>query len=171
MNFTWIDWVIFGVILVSAGLSLRRGFFKEVLSVLSWAGAAFVAWAFGGVFADKLVNYIDLPSVRISIASILLFISTLLAGAFINQVVCRFVEATGFSGTDRVLGMVFGGLRGCLVIMVLVSFIAITPLKQETGWKNSILLPHFIELAHWSKAQATKIIEPILQKRDLVHPV
>lgn len=163
MSFTWIDWVIAGIIAVSALVSLKRGFFKEVLSLLTWAAAIFVAWSFGGGLADLLVQYIETPSVRTIVACLLLFIATLLVGGLINRVFAELVHATGLTGTDRVLGMVFGALRGCLLVILVVGLLSLAPLENDQAWQDSQLLPHFLLLADWSRQLVVGIVGPVLE--------
>ncbi len=168
MSFTWIDWVIVGVVVISALISLKRGFFKEVLSLLTWLAAIFVAWTFGGALAGQLKNYIETPSVQVIVACSLLFVATLLVGALINRIIYELVQATGLTGTDRVLGMAFGGLRGCVLVVVLVGMMTFAPLEQDNAWKNSVLLPHFLMLADWSKETTMDIVGPLLQESNFI---
>ena len=162
MAFTWIDWLIAGIVVVSALISLRRGFFKEVLSLCSWLAAMFVAWSFGGALALRLTDYFDTPSVRVTVACVLLFVATLLAGALVNRIIGELVRATGLTGTDRLLGMVFGGLRGCVLVVLLVGLMGFAPVQQDKAWTDSILLPHFLLLADWSKQTVFEMVGPIL---------
>ncbi len=162
MTFTWIDWLITGTVLISALISLKRGFFKEVLSLLTWLAAVFVAWTFGGALAVHFTDYFDTPSVRVIVACSALFVATLLVGGLVNRIVGELVQATGLSGTDRVLGMAFGGLRGCVLVMVLLGLMTFAPIEQDSAWKNSVLLPHFLILADWSKETVVQIMEPLL---------
>lgn len=67
----------------------------------------------------------------------------------INYLVSRLVAKTGLSGTDRALGAVFGGVRGVLMVVVLIFFVSLTPLPQEKAWKDSMLLPTFESIAAW----------------------
>ncbi|WP_263079742.1 CvpA family protein [Endozoicomonas sp. Mp262] len=164
VSFTWIDWVIAAIVAISALLSLKRGVFKEVLSLLTWLAALFVAWTFGGALAARLKDYIETPSVQVMAACAMLFVATLLVGALVNRIVSELVQATGLSGTDRLLGMVFGGLRGCLVVVVLVGIMTFAPLEQDSAWKNSVLLPHFLMLADWSKETAMHFVGPLLEE-------
>ena len=163
MGFTWIDWVIAGVVIISALVSLKRGFFKEVLSLATWVAALFVAWSFGGSLAVQLTEYIETPSVRMVSACVLLFIATLLVGGLINRIFAELVHATGLTGTDRILGMVFGGLRGCLLVILVVGLMTVAPLENDVAWKESLLLPHFLLLADWSREFVVGIVGPVLQ--------
>lgn len=163
MDFTWIDWLITGIIVISALISLKRGFFKEVLSLCTWVAAVFVAWSFGGALAVHFTDYFDTPSVRVMVACGLLFIATLLVGALVNRIIAELVQATGLSGTDRLLGMAFGGLRGCILVILLVGLIGFAPIQQDNAWVNSVLLPHFLLLADWSKQTVFGIVGPLMQ--------
>ncbi len=162
-TFTWIDWVIAGIILISALVSLMRGFFKEILSLVTWVAAIIIAWTFNGSVAQLLAPYSDTPSIRVVAASIMLFIATLLVGGLINKVFAQLVNVTGLTGTDRVLGMVFGGLRGCLLVVLIVGLMTFVPLENDVAWKDSVLLPHFLLLADWSKQTVIGLVGPVLQ--------
>lgn len=162
MTFTWIDWTITAIIAISALVSLRRGFFKEVLSLVTWIAALFVAWSFAGNLSVHLNDFIETPSIRQITASSILFVVTLLVGGLVNKVFATLVQATGLTGTDRILGMVFGGLRGCLMVVLLVGLMSFAPLENDLAWKNSTLLPHFIMLADWSKQTVMQVVGPIV---------
>ncbi|WP_462384015.1 CvpA family protein [Pseudomonas sp. Marseille-QA0892] len=151
MGFTWVDWAIIAIVVVSALISLKRGFVKEALSLLTWIVAGGVAWLFGGALSQYLVEYIEVPSGRIIAACIILFIATLLVGALINFLIGELVRVTGLSGTDRFLGMAFGAARGGLLVVVLVGLLSLSPVQQDPWWQQSVLLPHFLMVADWSK--------------------
>ena len=162
VNFTWIDWLIIGIIVISSLISLKRGFFKETLSLLTWVAAIFIAWFFGSALSVRLTGYIETPSVRVIVACVLLFIATLIVGALVNRIIGQLVQVTGLSGTDRLLGMVFGGLRGCLLVIILVGLLTLTPLERDNAWQNSIMLPHFMMLAEWSKRTVFNLVMPLV---------
>ena len=165
MIFTWVDWGIVGIICTSCLISLRRGFVKEALSLLTWIVAGVIAWMFGGALADHLVAFIEIPSVRVIAACIILFIATLVLGALVNYLIGELVRVTGLSGTDRFLGMAFGAARGALVVVVLVGLVSLAPVvEQDPWWQKSILIPHFLMVADWSKTF-------ILQMTDSWSPV
>jgi len=152
-----VDWAIIAIIALSAVISLARGFVKEALSLLTWIVAGLVAWMFGGALAEYLTPYIDTPSVRIIAACTILFLVTLVIGGLINYLICQLVRATGLSGTDRFLGMIFGAARGALLIVVAVGLLSLVPVEGDNWWRESELIPHFLLVADWSK---NMILEP-----------
>lgn len=152
VTFTWVDWAIIAIIAVSALISLTRGFVKEALSLVTWILAGLVAWLFGGALAELLAPYIDTPSLRVIAACSILFILTLLLGGLINYLIGQLVKATGLSGTDRFLGMVFGAARGALLVIVIVGLLSLAPVEADTWWRESVMIPHFLLVADWSKS-------------------
>ncbi|KHL67891.1 CvpA family protein [Pseudomonas flexibilis] len=151
MSFSWVDWAIIAIILVSGLISLKRGFVREALSLVIWIVAGAVAWLFGGALAEHLGGFIETPSARIIAACGILFVATLLVGALISFLLGELVRATGLTGTDRLLGMVFGVARGALLVVVLVGLLSLAPVQQDSWWRESSLVPHFLMVADWSK--------------------
>ena len=152
MSLTWVDWAIVAIIVVSALISLTRGFVKEALSLLTWVIAGLVAWLFGGALAELLAPYIETPSLRVIAACSILFVMTLLLGGLINYLIGQLVIVTGLSGTDRFLGMVFGAARGALLVVVAVGLLSLAPVEADTWWRESVVIPHFLLVADWSKS-------------------
>lgn len=151
MAFIWIDWVIIAIIALSSLISLKRGFVKEALSLVTWTVAGGVAWMFGGGLSHHLADYIATPSVRVMAACALLFVVTLMVGALINHVLSELIRVTGLSGTDRFLGMVFGAARGALLVVVVVGLLSVVPVQEDAWWQSSVLVPQFLMIADWSK--------------------
>ncbi|AQQ68207.1 CvpA family protein [Microbulbifer agarilyticus] len=154
----WADWTILAIIAISTLIGLSRGFVREVLSLLTWVAAFVVAMMFRDQLAPLLSNLVDTPSLQVIAAFSILFIVTLLAGAGLNMFLSAFVEATGLSGTDRVLGMVFGLFRGCIVVMALLIFApALAPVDQDSWWQQSALIPNFLEFEDRAREAAGAI--------------
>ncbi|MCP1065432.1 colicin V production protein [Serratia symbiotica] len=145
----WIDYVIIAPIGFSALMSLIRGFVREALSLLTWGCAFFVASHFYSYLAVYFTRFED-ALVQNGIAIVILFIATLIIGAMGNYVISSLVEKTGLSGTDQVLGICFGALRGVLIVAAILFFLdTFTGLSQSTDWKQSQLIPQFSYIIRW----------------------
>jgi len=152
MELNWADLAIIGIVLLSTVISLIRGFIKEAVSLATWVLAIWVVLKFTPMVAGYLVDLTDVPTLRLGAAALILFILTLIAGAVVNYIIGQLVDKTGFSGTDRTLGVVFGALRGVLVVALVVIMASLTPFPQDPWWKESYFLPIFQEKVTLYKA-------------------
>lgn len=144
-----IDWVIVAILAVSSLISLKRGFVKESLSLATWIIAFVVARAFSGHLSSLLVGSIETDSLRWILAFVILFAATLIVGALLNHLLSHIIKATGLSGTDRVLGMVFGLIRGAIIVVIVIYGLQYTLLSNDSWWKQSTLIPYFEDMANW----------------------
>ena len=150
-TFNWIDYTIIAIIALSVLISVMRGFVREVISLVVWAAAIIVSFLFYQYIAGLLVNVIHSDSVRLVVSFVGLFLATLILGMLINYLIGQLVSNTGLSGTDRVLGVIFGVARGVLVVVLLMMLTGLTPFSKEQSWQESVLVPHFQPLEDWLK--------------------
>lgn len=143
----WVDYIIIAVIGLSALIGLARGLIREVLSLGIWAGALLLAWLYHPELDARLVEWISTPSVRKGAAFLILVFAVLLAGALIGHLITSLVEKTGLSGTDRLLGLLFGGVRGGVLVAMAVFLVSITPLADDAWWGQSMLVGRFQTMA------------------------
>jgi len=152
-SFIWVDYVIIGIIFVSALIGLFRGLIKEAFSLGTWVVAIIVGIRFCQPFSNYLVDYIDVPSVRIAAAFVILLLLTLILGAMLSYLISQIVDKTGLTGTDRFAGFLFGIARGMVVIAVLILLAGLTPLPQDPWWVESTLIGPFQEFSIWLREQ------------------
>ena len=147
----WIDWVIIALIAVSTLISLKRGFVREALSLVTWVAAFIIARTFHPQMQSLLESTVETPLVRLIAAFAILFFGTLIVGAIINNMIGHLVRATGLSATDRVLGMGFGLLRGVVVVIAGIAFTRYTPLAEDTWWRTSVMIDRLAVVEDWSR--------------------
>lgn len=131
-------------------MSLRRGFIREALSLAIWGAALIISMLFQDSLAYLLEDYIDLPSLRRIVAVGILFATTLIIGSLISYLSGELIRMTGLTSTDRLLGMIFGFLRGSIVVVLIVMFLPpLLHVDKDPWWQDSLLIPHFAMLENW----------------------
>jgi membrane protein required for colicin V production len=146
---SWTDGIILGVLALSVLIGLFRGLVSEILSLVIWIAAFWVTWTFGPVVSAQLEHTIALPSLRYFVGYGACFVAVLIVGALIRFAMRRLIWSTGLSGIDRLLGMLFGFVRGVLIVTLLVFLVGLTGFTRDAWWQQSVLLPQFQGAAAW----------------------
>lgn len=146
----WPDYAILAIIAISAIVGALRGFIKEVFSLLVWATAFFVAYYFAGDLADLMVDAVTLPSARTAMGFTGIFVAVLLVGGLLNYLLGRLVESTGLSGTDRLLGGIFGAARGLVMVVAFLLVAGFTPIPDDPWWEESRTIQRMMPLVDWA---------------------
>jgi membrane protein required for colicin V production len=123
---------------------------KEVFSLVVWAAAFIIAYQYGGDIAALMDDHISLPSARTAMGFTGLFIVVLLIGGLLNYLIGRLVESTGLSGTDRLLGGVFGAARGLALVVAVLLVAGFTPIPADPWWKDSQMVQRLMPFVEWS---------------------
>ncbi len=146
---SWIDISIFVIISLSVLVGVVRGFIREVLSLLVWVLAFWVALEYTPKLADLFAGVITASSPRLVMSFVILFVVTLILGGVIGYLINKFVRKTSLSSLDRSIGMFFGLARGVVIIVVLVMIMNVTPLVRAPWWEASIFVEYFQTLLVW----------------------
>jgi membrane protein required for colicin V production len=165
MNFA--DYCILAALGLSVLMGLWRGFIAEVLALVGWAIAFWVAWRFGAQVAGKLTA-VDEPSIRLLLGYALSFLVVLLIAGIVSFVMRKLVAGSGLSGSDRLLGMVFGLVRGLVLVTVTVLLLGFTPMPRDPWWRQSQLLPTFGGYAQWLSTRLPPDVAKYLDLRGLL---
>src|SRR5690606_17725323 len=120
---------------------LLRGLVKEVLSLLAYAAAFMAAIWWGPRASGWLAFLIENDLLRTAAAYAAVFIVVLLLVGLVNLTLASLIDRTGLTPADHGLGMLFGLLRGVLIVFVLVALAGFTELPREPWWRDARLSP------------------------------
>lgn len=133
MNVT--DIFILVIIVLSGLLALIRGFVKEVLSMAGWVGAAVVTYYLFQPVVPYFRGFIAIPWLADAAAGVVIFVIALILLSGISHAIAIRVHQSNFSALDKSLGLVFGLLRGAVVVCL--AYLALAwavPADQYPPW-------------------------------------
>lgn len=136
---SWVDWSLLAVLLVSTLVGAWRGLVYELISLGAWVAAWVAASVWGGAVAAQLPLAAPGSAPRLAAGYLLTFLLVLLLGALLARLLRLLIGATPLRWIDRLLGMVFGAVRGLLLLLVLVTLVTWTPLARSPAWQGSAL--------------------------------
>jgi membrane protein required for colicin V production len=145
----WIDYAIIAVIGLSVITGLLRGFVKELIALCVWALAIWLAVTYSQTVSVWFASYISDASARSAVAFVATLIATLIVGGLFNALLSFILQRSGLSGTDRVLGMGFGLVRGLFIVALLMLVVKMTSLPYEEYRAKSSFYVLFDPLVDW----------------------
>jgi membrane protein required for colicin V production len=163
----WADYLIIGIIAVSASISLVSGFVRDAVSIVVWVAAFWLAIVFARPFSGLLARYIESAMLQVVIAFAVIFVGTLLLGALVGFLAGMLVGKTGLTGTDRAIGIVFGAARGLILAALLILALGLTRMPQEGWWRQSVMItwlqPLVCEFAVGEWMRSFTVYTPVVQ--------
>lgn len=132
-HLTEFDFTVIAILAVSLLFGLLRGLVYEVLSLMGWPIAFVLSKLFAGSIAPMMPGTQE--GIRVTLAYIVVFIAALIVWSVLSWLIYRLVKAVGLGLLDRMLGGLFGLLRGVLVILVLVWLAGLTRIPEQPFWR------------------------------------
>lgn len=129
---TGADWSLIVLIGASMLFGLFRGLFREGFSLLIWAASLLIAYSFGDLVAPAMTSFVPNPTFAFPAAVLVIFVLGLVVGSLLMRLGTALIENTGLSPLDRLLGLVFGALRGGVIAVVVL--VMLRPVVGETPW-------------------------------------
>jgi membrane protein required for colicin V production len=142
------DYWVVAIVLLIAIVGLMRGFVREIVAVITWLLALFIAWHFASWLAPQLGGLLADENVRPWAARAILLLLVLFVGSIAGMFIGHFVRLSIFSGTDRFLGFAIGVLHAAIVLGVLVMICQLLRLDGERWWHESRLIPYAERVAN-----------------------
>ena len=142
-----LDFVILGIIAISMLLGLLRGAVKEVLSLAAWIVAFIAGQSFAPLAANWMPVFVSNPSLRYLGGFFLVFVVVMALAMLLSLLLSESVKALGLGLLDRLAGVFFGGLRGMVIVTILVLLAGLTEFPKSDSWRQSMLSSAFQSLA------------------------
>jgi membrane protein required for colicin V production len=148
--------VLLGSILIGA----LRGFIREAVSLVFWILAIWAAWQFGPLVEPHLGGVLTNPSVAPWVGRLVMLVIFLLIGWLTGMVLSYFMRSMGLATLDRIIGVVFGLVRGLVLVGLLVIGGELLQLDKEDFWNHSKLIPYGETVGDWLRAMVGEHGEP-----------
>jgi len=146
MNLT--DYVVLGVVVLSAVIGALRGLLREGIALVSWVIALLLAWHFSDLIEPHLGGLLGETEVRPWAARVIIVMLVLLLGTGVGSIMGQFVRLSLFSGADRLGGCLFGLVRGLVLFGIFVILGQLLRLQGEHWWRHSLFIPYGESIAN-----------------------
>lgn len=153
-----IDIAILSIVGVSVLTGLYRGFVRELLALGIWVFAFWGASHYSKHFALYLKPYINQDSLRMVISFVSVMFIILILGSLLSSLFSMMLKRSGLSGTDRLLGMVFGWVRGVFIIALIMVVTRIAGFPEKDYADSSKFYRAFQPVVEWMSAYVPKIL-------------
>lgn len=145
---SYLDIAVIAVVLISALLSMVRGFTREVLAIGSWAAAAVAAWLLYPHLMPYITPYIAKEMIAKGVAAAAVFFVTLIIVSVITVKISDAILDSKVGALDRTLGLLFGAARGFFLCVVgFLFFVWLANDKQQPEWIKTAKTKPFLEMA------------------------
>lgn len=147
----WIDYAIIGLAVMGMVAGLLRGFSLESYALGFWLLATFIGLLFSDEFATFLTPYFNKPNSKIAASFATLFMITLTVGSLIRALLGDALNTSELNFLERLGGMLLGGLRSLLAMVILIMLAGLSSLPNDSWWQESKLLPPIQVAAVWTR--------------------
>ena len=149
-----IDIIIAIAVIASVVIGYGRGFVTEAISIAAGGIASWAALYFGPAVGESSQSWLSTQELQDWFCRILVFALILLIGGVLGWGISKLVRLSVLSGIDRLMGALFGALRGILLVALMVVGGQFSGFDNDDWWLQSRLLPHFEVVAEWIKTMA-----------------
>ncbi len=148
--------ILFGSTLIGA----LRGFIREAVSVVFWIGAIWASWKFGPLVEPHLGGLLAYPKVAPWVARLVVLTLVLLLGWLVGMLLSYLTRSLGLGPLDRIIGLLFGIVRGIVLVGLLVIGGELLQLNGQDFWVRSKLIPFGETVGDWLRAMVGERGDP-----------
>ena len=145
---TPVDYILVAIVAVSMLFGAIRGFLRESVALLGWLVGLWLAWRYAPWLQPYLGGSLTDTELQVWVARLLLLLAAVLSAWLIGSLLGYLVQHSGLTlGLDRILGSVFGLVRGAVIVGFAVMLAEAAQMNDEPWWKSSRLIPVGQEMA------------------------
>ena len=159
-SLTGADVFLILVLLGSTIIGLLRGLVREAVSLLFWIVAVWAAWKLGSAVEPHLGGLLADPSVAPWVGRLVILILVLLTGWVIGMLLSYFTRSLGLGWIDRILGLLFGLLRGLVLMGLIIIGGELLHMNHEEWWGRSKMVPFGETVGDWLRAMVGEKGDP-----------
>ena len=152
MNVTIVDIIVIAILGISIAFGAWRGLVREVLALVAWVAAFLIANLLAPDAAKLVPRAMANEELRLLVSFVVVFIAALVGLSVLAILASKLVRIIGLGPSDRVVGGIFGLVRGLLVVMILVLLAGLTTVPRQPMWRNAILSAPLEAFAGYIKA-------------------
>ena len=167
------DWFILVVLIASGIISFTRGFTKEFLSLILWIAAFIAAISLEFLATPKINEFIGNEEISKIISYIFVFVIFIFVGGIVIKFISKLIKWSGASGFDRFLGVLFGLIRG-LIVLFAIFLLLPSSLKTTDLISNSKITPIIQKYAPQIEAYFRDLIDNrniVEETLELIEPM
>ncbi len=166
---SYLDAALLAIVFLSGLVAMYRGLTREILSIVSWVAAAAACVYFVFKFkaqAQQIADQIHAPLLVAQVAvGGVIFLVVLIVVHLITARISDTVLDSRVGAIDRVLGLVFGVVRGFVLVVIPYMFYeAFVPNpEQQYPWvRQAVSLPYIKNTGDSFRIMLVRIVPPSL---------
>jgi membrane protein required for colicin V production len=141
--------IVFAVVLgLSVAFGAWRGLTRELVSMIAWVLIGVLAFRFAAPLG-RLLPFDAPPVIHVVVGASAIVILGVVAAAIVGRLLRSAVTASNLAGADRVLGALFGAIRGGLVALLITWVFVEAGLSDSRFWRSSTSGPYLEHVYHW----------------------
>ena len=149
-----VDWILLAVLGLSFLLGVWRGIVQEVLSLVGWIAAFYVSQMYAPAAAAWLPMEGSRQMLRYAAGFVVVFVAVLVGTVLVSALIKKLISAVGLGPLDRLLGSLFGLMRGVVILLAVTVLVGMTPMRDTEAWKQA-------QGAQWLQ-QFLHVLKPVL---------
>ena len=145
---TIVDYILAAAVLLSILFGVVRGFLRESVALLGWLVGLWLAWRYAHLLEPYLGGALAGTELQPWAARVIVLMAVVIASWILGSMLSWLVQRSGLTlGVDRLLGGVFGLVRGVVIVGFGVMLGQAAQLESEPWWGKSMLMPVGEEMA------------------------